>query len=64
MCKNGVIHRLEKIYRLAESQDDIKSMIKIIELTYKINSQNIKKFDQKDLSTEQLEALIEHLTAT
>lgn len=64
MCKSDVIHRLEKIYHLAENQDDIKSMIKIIELIHKINSQNIKKLDKKDLSTEQLEALIEHLTAT
>lgn len=67
MLKSDVINRLEKIYNLAESQDDIRSMIKIAELIYKINSQQktmckADALSEQDLSKEQLEALIGYLS--
>lgn len=61
MDTENIIHRLNNIYRLAEDHEDIRSMIKISELLYKIDNSDKSKIFADNIPLNRLEEIIGYL---
>lgn len=61
MSTENIIQRLNDIYNLAEDHEDIRSMIKISELLYKIENSNKQKIRVEDIPIDKMEEIISYL---
>ena len=61
MSTENIIQRLNDIYNLAEDHEDIRSMIKISELLYKIENSNKPKIRVEDIPIDKMEEIISYL---
>lgn len=61
MSAEGIIQRLNNIYNLAEDREDIRSMIKVSELLYKIENTDKARLLADNLPLGKMETIIEYL---
>lgn len=61
MSAEGIIQRLNNIYNLAEDREDIRSMIKVSELLYKIENTDKTRLLADNLPLGKMETIIEYL---
>ena len=61
MSTESIVQRLNNIYSLAEDHEDIRSMIKISELLYKIENSDKQKIHVDDIPIDKMEEVIRYL---
>ena len=57
--KNSTVERLESIYNLALAHEDLKSMLRAVELLHKVSDESAVSLD--DIPSERMDEIIEYL---